>query len=58
VVRLDDFSHGHAELVFDKHHFATRHQPVVDVDIDRSPTLRSNSSTAPGPSFKSLPTSI
>src|SRR5882757_5899162 len=33
--RLDDFRHGHAELVFHQHHFATRHQAVVDVDVDR-----------------------
>src|SRR5882762_1159680 len=32
--RLDDFRHGHAELVFHQNHFAARHQPVVDVDID------------------------
>src|SRR3954466_3774965 len=33
--RLDDFRHGDAELVFHQHDFAARHQPVVDVDIDR-----------------------
>src|SRR4051812_31401334 len=33
--RLDDFGHGHAKLVFHQHDFATRHQPVVDVDVDR-----------------------
>src|SRR5438128_6217455 len=32
--RLDDFRHGDAELVFHQHHFATRHQAVVDVDVD------------------------
>src|ERR1700710_448907 len=32
--RLDDFRHGHAELVFHQNHFAARHQAVVDVDID------------------------
>ena len=26
--------HGDAELVFDQNHFAARHQPVVDVDVD------------------------
>ena len=31
---LDDFRHGHAELVLDQHHFAARHQAVVDVDVD------------------------
>src|SRR5262249_34539545 len=34
-VRLDDFGHGHAELVLDQHHLAARHQAVVDVDVDR-----------------------
>src|SRR3954469_1566534 len=32
--RLDDFRHGDAELVFHQHHLATRHQAVVDVNID------------------------
>src|SRR6476646_5428437 len=32
--RLDDFRHGDAELVFHQHDFATRHQAVVDVDVD------------------------
>src|SRR5438067_10554143 len=32
--RLDDFRHGHAELVFHQHDLATRHQAVVDVDVD------------------------
>src|SRR5437016_6116929 len=32
--RLDDFRHGHAELVFHQHHLAARHQAVVDVDVD------------------------
>src|SRR5664279_260095 len=32
--RLDDFRHGHAKLVFHQNHLATRHQPVVDVDVD------------------------
>src|SRR3984885_4695846 len=32
--RLDDFRHGHAELVFHQNHFAARHQPVVDIDVD------------------------
>src|SRR5882762_8376365 len=32
--RLDDFGHGHAELVFHQNHFAARHQAVVDVDVD------------------------
>src|ERR1700731_4600340 len=32
--RLDDFRHGHAELVFHQNHLAARHQPVVDVDVD------------------------
>ena len=32
---LDDFRHGHAELVLDQHDFAARDQAVVDVDIDR-----------------------
>src|SRR6202790_4577055 len=31
---LDDFRHGHAELVFHQNHLAARHQPVVDVDVD------------------------
>src|SRR5258708_5270015 len=35
--RLDDFRHGDAELVFHQHAFAARHQPVVDVDVDRFP---------------------
>src|SRR5690242_2035427 len=34
AVRLDDFCHGHAELVLDQHDFAARHQAVVDVDVD------------------------
>src|SRR5476649_2874270 len=33
--RLDDFRHGDAELVFDQNDFATRYQPVVDIDVDR-----------------------
>src|SRR6478672_10753169 len=33
--RLDDFRHGDAELVFHQHDFAARHQPVIDVDVDR-----------------------
>src|SRR5882762_4778763 len=32
--RLDDFRHGHAELVFHQNHLAARHQAVVDIDID------------------------
>src|SRR5450432_56571 len=32
--RLDDFRHGHAELVFHQNHFTARHQPVVDIDVD------------------------
>src|ERR1700737_5386895 len=32
--RLDDFRHGHAHVVFHQNHFAARHQPVVDVDVD------------------------
>src|ERR1700692_3733666 len=32
--RLDDFRHGHAKLVFHQHHFAARHQAVVDIDVD------------------------
>jgi hypothetical protein len=32
--RLDDFRHGDAELVFHQHDLATRHQAVVDVDVD------------------------
>src|SRR6267154_6654671 len=32
--RLDDFRHGDAELVFHQNHFATRHQAVVDIDVD------------------------
>src|SRR3979409_1388128 len=32
--RLDDFRHGHAELVFHQNHFAARHQAVIDIDID------------------------
>src|ERR1700690_2274562 len=32
--RLDDFRHGPAKLVFHQNHLATRHQPVVDVDVD------------------------
>src|SRR6516162_5698314 len=31
---LDDFRHGHAQLVFHQHHLAARDQPVVDVDVD------------------------
>ena len=34
MIRLDNFSHGHPELVFDKHHFTAGDQPIVDVDID------------------------
>src|SRR6185312_16453856 len=35
TLRPDDFRHGDAELFFDQHDFAARHQPVVDIDIDR-----------------------
>ena len=31
---LDDLGHGDAELFLDQNHFAARHQPVVDVDVD------------------------
>src|SRR6187455_1509756 len=31
---LDDFGHGHAELVLHENHLAPRHEPVIDVDID------------------------
>src|SRR5438552_5840552 len=34
-LRLDHFGHGDAELLLDQHHFAARHEAVVDVDIDR-----------------------
>src|SRR5512146_2565201 len=34
VFGLDDFGHGHAQLVFDQHHFAAGNQAVVDVDVD------------------------
>src|SRR5262249_2615478 len=34
AIHLDDFRHGHAELVLDQHDFAARHQAVVDVDVD------------------------
>src|SRR6185437_2526549 len=33
-LRLDDFRHGHAELVLDENDLAARDQTVVDVDID------------------------
>ena len=33
-LRLDDFRHGHAELLLDEYDFAARNQAVVDVDID------------------------
>src|SRR5271155_1377591 len=29
-LRLDDFRHGHAELLFHQHDFAAGHQPVID----------------------------
>src|ERR1700722_7918393 len=32
--RLDDFRHGHAELVFHQNHLAARHQAVIDIDVD------------------------
>src|SRR6478735_6465833 len=32
--RLDDFRHGHAELVFDQYDLAAGDEPVIDVDID------------------------
>src|ERR1035437_6794781 len=32
--RLDNFRHGHAKLVFHQNHLATRHQPVIDIDVD------------------------
>src|SRR5262249_18458003 len=35
LLRLDDFRHGHAELVFDQPAPAARPKPVVDVDVDR-----------------------
>src|SRR5579859_5487699 len=34
TLRPDDFRHGDAELFFDQHDFAARHQAVVDVDVD------------------------
>src|SRR5215213_3882179 len=33
--RLDHFRHGDAKFLLDQHDFAARHQPVVDVDVDR-----------------------
>src|SRR5258708_4799263 len=35
AIRLDDFGHRHAQPVVDDHDFAARHQPVVDIDVDR-----------------------
>src|SRR4029077_20807722 len=35
VIRLDDFGHGHAELVFHKNDFAACDQSIVDVNVDR-----------------------
>src|SRR5207302_448794 len=34
ALRLDDFGHGHAELVLDQHHLAAGDQAVVDIDVD------------------------
>src|SRR4029450_772499 len=34
VIRLDDFRHGHPELVLDENDFPARDQPIVDVDVD------------------------
>src|SRR5579862_3716377 len=39
TLRPDDFRHGDAELFFDQHDFAARHQAVVDVDVDGLPDL-------------------
>src|SRR5262249_35174330 len=39
VIRLDDFRHGHPELVLDKYYLAAGNQPIVDVDVDRLPDL-------------------
>src|ERR1700712_2076850 len=32
--RLDDFGHGHAQLVFHQYDFTARDQPVIDINID------------------------
>ena len=51
---LDDFGHGHAELVLDQHHFAAGHQPVVDVDVDRFADLAVELQHAAGPEPEQL----
>src|SRR6476620_8261028 len=52
--RLDDFRHGDAELVFHQHDFAARHQPVVDVDVDRLADLAVELQDGAGPELEQL----
>ena len=56
--RLDDFRHGHAELVLDQHDFAARDQAVVDVDVDRLADLAVELEHGAGPSLSRSPTSM
>src|ERR1700722_3640810 len=50
--RLDDFRHGDAELVFHQNHFATRYQPVVDIDVDRLADAAVDLEHGAGPEFQ------
>jgi hypothetical protein len=45
-LRLDDFRHGHAELILDQHHFAAGDQTVVDMGVDGFADLRSAESSS------------
>ncbi len=35
TVQLDDFSHGHAQMIFNQYHLTAGDEPIVDVNIDR-----------------------
>src|SRR5688572_9361033 len=53
--RFDDFSHGHAKLVLNQNHFATRDQAIVDVDVDGFADLAVEFEHGPGADFQELP---
>src|SRR5665213_2811594 len=50
--RLDDFRHGDAELVFHQNYFATRDQPVIDIDVDRLADAPVELEHGTGPEFQ------
>src|ERR1700694_5035659 len=54
AISLDDFRHGHAELVFHQHHLAARHQSVVDVDVDGLADAAVEFKHGAGPEFQQL----